>query len=193
MSWIFEVLQISAGLCAIPIYSYLTNPRSSFEPDVEEGAMGALIFFTLAMALDFLGSLPGLGIGTKSIFGQDILEPLSHLAIVGALVVGLWSAKQISTGAVRVMVVLGLIGFGCSTFVADDVVIGQFANGLMPLYSWMVTAICVVMVVRLAAPKPKDQFNAYLFFGILVLIAAAAQHELIAQWASGNAHYPILK
>lgn len=197
MSWIFDVLAVWVALCAIPIYLCLTNclhfEKYDYQRARRDGALYALSYFVLAMTLDFLDSLPGLGVGTKSVFGQDVLEPLSHLAIVAALVVGLWHIKQIGTKTVVFMAVLGVVGFVGSTFVGDHTTVRHLANGLMPAYNWLVTGICVVSVVRLAAPKGQNQFRVLLSFGLLALAAAAAQHDLIAQWASGNAHYPILK
>ncbi len=88
------------------------------------------------------------------------------------------------------MVAIGSVGFVCSTIV-DQETARHLANGLMPAFSWLVTALCVVTMVRIAWPDGRDQFEVLLFLGILALAAMVAQNELIIQWAGGQAHYPI--
>ena len=196
MSWIFDILQVAMALCAIPIYKELNRNPFWHEKGLDHFSHAAVVVFVMfmnAMTLDFLGSLPGLGVGTKSAFGQGVLEPVSHLAVTGALVLGLWRNRRIDGLLVGFMIFLGLIGFVCSTFVDDGTLVRELANGLMPAYYWLVTAICVVLVTTAAWPRPSDQFGALLLVGLAAVAAAAAQHELIVQWAQGNAHYPVLK
>lgn len=198
---VFDVLAVGMALCAIPIYrqlTYVTRPRinkrfRAVRREESDAVFSAVMWFALAMILDFVDSLPGTGIGTKTALGQNILEPASHLAIVTALVWGLWKAREIRTHAVVVLAGLGLFGFVCSTFTGEDTTIRHVANGLMPAYSWLVTAICVVSMVRIAWPLGRDQFEVLLVLGVLALAVAVAQNELIIQWAGGQAHYPELK
>lgn len=197
MSWIFDVLQVLMALCAIPIYKILASEvivhdRLRSRGTVLSSIGDVLMYFAIAMALDFLGSLPGLGVGTKSAFGQDVLEPLSHLAIVGALLLGLWSIRQISGTVIWFLAVAGLIGFAFAHGGSTDVITG-LGNGLLPALNWLVIALCLVNVVCLYTTDPKGRFNLLLVFGVFALAAATAQHELIAQWAQGEPHYPELK
>ncbi len=199
----FDVLQIAVGLCAIPIALLLKKydqerrrasrkQLSNGEP--EDLVWLALVVFSLAMALDFLGSLPGLGVGTKTALGQDVIEPLSHLAVVAVLVLGLWRCDQIGSRLVVFMAALGLVGFVCSTFVGEDTTVRHLANGLMPAYNWLITAVCVVAIVRIAYEHDEQMQSIVLFvLGLLALAAMAGQHDLIVQWANGNAHYPVLE